>query len=282
MALLPFTLTEPAALSPLLVDSPHSGRIYPADFDYACPLPLLRQAEDAFMDEVVAGACEANAALLAAEFPRSLIDPNRAEDDIDPATIVGTWPTPLSPDEMTLSGFGLVRRLCRNGVELYRGNLHVAEIQRRIRLFYRPYHNCLREQVALRLEKFGRCYLINAHSMPDRVDNGIPRPDFILGDRDGSSCDPDFTRFAQKTLQDMGYRVTLNAPYKGREIIKRYGLTGQGAHALQIEINRKLYMDERVIEKNSGFVHLQADMTAFFKIISDYATAECADSLAAE
>jgi N-formylglutamate amidohydrolase len=183
---------------------------------------------------------------------------------------------------MTVSGFGLVRRLCRNGIELYREPLHVAEIQRRIRLYYRPYHQCLRTQVALRLEKFGGCFLIDAHSMPDRVENGVQRPDFILGDRDGASCDPDFTEFAQKALQDMGYRVTLNAPYKGREIVRRYGREGQGANALQIEINRKLYLDEKAIEKNNGFAHLQADMTAFFKIIADYAAAEVAERMAAE
>lgn len=282
MALLPYTLTEPADLSPLVVDSPHSGRIYPVDFAYACPLPLLRQAEDAYVDEVIAGAVEAGAAVIAAEFPRSMIDVNRAENDIDPQSLDGTWPEQLVPDEITLSGFGLVRRLCRNGVPLYRAALTVAEVQRRIDFYYRPYHECLHTQIGRRLQQFGVCHLIDAHSMPDRIDNGQPRADFILGDRDGTSCDPVFTRRAQRILQDMGYSVTLNDPYKGREIVKRYGMQGQGAQALQIEINRKLYMDEIAIEKHEGFPRLRDNMTKFFRILSAALIADANDRLAAE
>jgi N-formylglutamate deformylase len=282
MALLPYIMTEPANASPLVVDSPHSGRIYPADFEFSCPLPLLRQAEDAFVDEVIAGAVEAGATLVTAEFPRSLIDVNRAESDIDPASLDGVWPEPLAPDPMTLAGFGLVRRLCRNGVSLYRAPLTVAEVQRRIETYYRPYHDCLRGLIEARRATFGVCYLINAHSMPDRVENGMSRPDFILGDRDGSSCDPVFTRRAQRILQDLGYRVTLNAPYKGREIVQRYGQQGQGAQALQIEINRRLYMDERTIEKNSGFDHLRHDVAEFFAILVASLRADAGERLAAE
>ena len=287
MALLPYTLIEPTgAASPLIVDSPHSGRIYPADFEYACPLPLLRQAEDAYVDEVITGATQAGATIVMAEFPRSMIDVNRAEDDIDPAALDGVWPTALTPDAMTLSGFGLVRRLCRNGVSLYRKPLSVDEVKRRIETYYRPYHECLRMQIAQRMRQFGACTLIDIHSMPDRVENGIARPDFILGDRDGTSCDPAFTRRAQQILQDMGYRVTRNAPYKGREIVQRYGLQGPagigGAQALQIEMNRKLYLDEIAIEKNNGFDRLREDMTEFFKVLVASIAAEAADRLAAE
>ena len=282
MALLPYTLIEPATPTPLVVDSPHSGRIYPVDFAYACPLPLLRQAEDAYVDEIIARAPEAGAAFIAAEFPRSMIDANRAETDIDPQSLDGVWPTPLTPDEMTLSGFGLVRRLCRNGIPLYRAPLTAAEVQRRIDLYYRPYHACLQAQIAKRLSQFGACYLLNIHSMPDRIENGAPRPDFILGDRDGASCAPAFTASVQKILQHMGYTVTRNDPYKGREIVRRYGLEGQGAQALQIEINRKLYLDETAIEKNETFPRLRHNMTQFFHALAALIRAEAQDSLAAE
>jgi N-formylglutamate deformylase len=287
MALLPFTLIEPAgALAPLVVDSPHSGRIYPVDFDYACPLPLLRQAEDAFVDELVIGAPDAGATLISAEFPRTMIDVNRAEDDIDPAGIEGEWPVPLLPDPMTLSGFGLVRRLCRNGVSLYRQPVTAAEVRRRIETYYRPYHDCLRRTMEARIARFGHCTLIDVHSMPDRVENGMSRPDFILGDRDGTSCYPAVTRRVQRMLQDMGYRVTLNDPYKGREIARRYGLGGGGfdgrAQALQVEINRRLYMDEIRIEKSTGFGSLQQDLSAFFLAIADDLRAASAEPLAAE
>jgi N-formylglutamate amidohydrolase len=283
MALLPYTLIEPqGALVPMVVDSPHSGRIYPVDFAYACPLPLLRQAEDAYVDEIIIGAAEAGATVLVAEFPRSMIDVNRAENDIDPAVIDGVWPEALMSDPMTLLGLGLVRRLCRSGISLYRAPLSIAEIQRRLDVYYRPYHDCLKNMINARIKKFGVCYYINMHSMPDRVDNGILRPDFILGDRDGTSCDRSLTLLAQKILQDMGYSVTFNNPYRGRELVSRYGLRGMGAQALQIEINRKLYLDETRSEKTAAIDGLRDDMTEFFKVIAATIQSNEDDRLAAE
>ncbi|MDR3425497.1 MAG: N-formylglutamate amidohydrolase [Alphaproteobacteria bacterium] len=269
MALLPFTQIGPTEpLSPLLVDSPHSGRIYPVDFAYACPLNLLRQAEDAYVDETIAGAAEVGATVLMAEFPRTMIDANRAENDIDPAILNAVWPRLLEPSPATLSGFGLVRRVCRNGIPLYRAPLTIAEVERRLAVYYRPYHRRLSQLVEERLKKFGACYLLDIHSMPHRIENGGSSPDFVLGDRDGTSCDPDFTRQAQIILQDFGYHVVLNDPYKGVEIMRRYGLTGQGAQALQIEINRRLYLDESEIKKNGGFDRLRCHMTEFFQALA--------------
>ena len=265
MALLPYTLNHPAvAETPLLVDSPHSGRIYPVDFAYACPLPLLRQTEDAYVDELVSGATEAGATILQAEFPRSMIDLNRAENDIDPAAIDGVWGEPLCPDAMTRAGFGLVRRLCRAGVPLYRAPLTEAEIRRRLTVYYRPYHACLQKLVATRLDRFGRCFFIDAHSMPGGIEKNGARVDFVLGSLDDTSCDPDFTRRAQRILQDQGYSVALNAPYKGREILQRYGLTGQGAQTFQLEISRALYLNEKTLEKHQGFDKLREDLSKFF------------------
>jgi N-formylglutamate amidohydrolase len=213
-----------------------------------------------------------------------MIDVNRAENDIDPVAIDGVWPGPLAPDAATVAGFGLVRRLCSSGLDLYRAPLTVAEIERRLDIYYRPYHACVHSHVMARLAQFGSCILINAHSMPDRGVNGMPRPDFILGDRDGTSCAPEVIDRAKKILQSMGYRVVLNNPYKGREIVERYGMrgTGQGAQALQMEMNRKLYMDETTLEKNSDFDSLRKDLMAFFQIFASGFQCDTVESLAAE
>ena len=283
MALLPYILTEPSGpLSPLFVDSPQSGRIYPVDFAYTCPLPLLRQAEDAFMDEVIADATKAGIATLTAEFPRSMIDVNRAENEIDPEVVDGTWPEELAPKTTHSLSFGLVRNRLRNGVLLYNGPLSVAEIKRRIETYYRPYHEALKTQIAKRQQRFGVCYLINAHSMPLYTDKEIPMPDFVLGNREGTSCASSFIHEAQKILQDMGYSVVLNKPYRGREIVQRYGLQGQGAHALQVEVRRGLYMDEAATEKHQGFELLQSNMTRFFESLKIFIQSEASDRQAAE
>jgi N-formylglutamate amidohydrolase len=211
-----------------------------------------------------------------------MIDVNRAEDDIDPAIIDGVWPLPLAPAGMTLMGFGLVRRICKSGVALYKGPLARDEIVRRIKTYYRPYHDALQLHIGLCKQEFGICYLIDAHSMPDRVDNGMRRPDFILGDRDGTTCSRALTDFVQKQLEGLGYKVAVNDPYKGREIVARYGLAGEGAQALQIEVNRKLYIEEATLEKHSGFDKLRLQLTDLFIALSSFIRAEMADRIAAE
>lgn len=288
MALQPYIILDisPAEVlrAPLVVDSPHSGRIYPADFAFTCPLPMLRETEDSYVDELIAGATETGAAILMAEFPRSYIDVNRAEDDIDPAVLAEPWPEPLVPSERTLQGLGLIRRLCKSSVTVYREPLPVAEVKRRIEEFYRPYHAALHKMVTGRMAEFGECYLINAHSMPgqnhERI--GTSRPDFVLGDRNGTSCDPSFTRRVRDILQEMGYSVALNDPYRGVEIVRRYGQPEVGQHALQLEINRKLYMNEQTLEKHEGFARLQKNLTAFFRSLTSELICETPDRRAAE
>jgi N-formylglutamate amidohydrolase len=281
----PFTFIEPAVPTiPLVVDSPHSGRDYPDDFDFECSLDLLRQTEDSWVDELVAGAAQAGAAFLAAQFARSYIDVNRAEDDIDPAVLAAPWPTPLAPSQRTLLGLGLVRRLCKSNVPVYRGPLAVAEVQKRIENFYRPYHATLENAIAQRLRRFGECYLINAHSMPGQSFEDLPsrRPDFVLGDRQGESSDPAFTGRVCTLLREMGYSVALNDPYKGVEIVRRHGRPHEGRHALQLEINRRLYMNEQTLEKHNGFARLQADLAAFFRMLADDLMRDAPEQLAAE
>jgi len=290
MSLLPYIITEPAtAKIPLLVDSPHSGRIYPADFAYSCPLPLLRQTEDAYVDELVRGASKAGATIITAEFPRSYIDVNRSEDDIDPAVLAEDWPFSLNPSERTLQGLGLVRRLCKSNVPVYSAPLSVGEVTRRIEKYYRPYHGAISNTMARHAGMFGESYLINAHSMPgqsfeatDGQARRLRHADFILGDRDGTSCDVSFTRRSQHILQDMGYSVALNDPYKGQEIARRYGQPANGRHVMQLEINRQLYMNEQTLEKTDGFAKLQNNLTLFFNFIAEDLAAVSPDRMAAE
>lgn len=283
MSLQPYTILEPLRRTPLVIDSPHSGRIYPADFEYVCPLPLLRQTEDSFVDELIAGATEAGATIIVAEFPRSYIDVNRAEDDLDPAVIAEPWPSPLSPSDRTLQGLGLVRRLCKSSVPVYSAPVPVSEIQMRIEKFYRPYHEAVRKTIEQRFKEFGICYLVDAHSMPSQSSENrtARRPDFILGDRNGTACDVTFTRRVRDLLQEMGYSVALNDPYKGMEIVHRYGKPKASQHALQLEINRKLYMNEQTLEKHDGFLRLQQNLTSFFQSLTVELNGEL-DRMAAE
>lgn len=271
MTLSPATITAPkGALSPLVVDSPHSGRIYPADFAYTCPPPLLRHTEDFLVDELIAGATSAGATTIAAEFPRSYIDVNRAENDIDPAVLAEAWDAPLELTDRTALGLGLVRRLCMTGVPVYAAPLAIRDVKHRIETCYRPYHAALAEAMTQRVKLFGAGYLIDCHSMPSRSqdDTTLSRADFILGDRYGTSCDLSFTRIANDRLHELGYSVILNEPYKGMEIVRRHGDPATGRHALQIEINRRLYMDERKLEKHDGFARLQRDLTSFFEALA--------------
>jgi N-formylglutamate amidohydrolase len=279
-----FSIIEPASATPLIVDSPHSGRIYPDDFKYICPLHMLRQTEDSYVDELATSAAQVGAAVISAQIARSYIDLNRAEDDIDPAVLADPWPLALNPSDRSLLGLGLVRRLCKSGVPVYEQPLPAAEVQKRIENYYRPYHDVLQKTVAQRMRQFGECYLIDCHSMPGQVGEHSPgqRPDFVLGDRSGASADPSFTSRVCTILRDMGFTVALNDPYKGVEIVHRHGHPQAGQHALQLEINRRLYMNEQTLEKTAAFAKLQAELAVFFRTLAADLMRDTADRQAAE
>lgn len=257
---------EPAANvlpAPVVFDSPHSGYAYPADFDHAVPRNLLRRAEDAFVDDLYEGAPERGAGFLKALFPRAYIDPNRHEDEIDAAMLAEPWPRPLRASEKAEMGLGLVRRLIKGRVEIYDRPLSVAEIMARIESYHRPYFAELEAMLDQRVANFGAVWHVNCHSMRTtgrHQGKSIPRDDFVLGDREGASCDPAFTEFVAERLRTMGYSVQLNHPFKGAELVERFGRPWQGRHSLQIEVNRGLYMDEDRIEKHDGFGALKASI----------------------
>lgn len=257
---------------PLLFDSPHSGTRYPADFDFTCPFPLLRQAEDTHVDELFSMVPDMGATLLCALFPRSYIDVNRAPDDIEPSMLDGEWPEPVNPSPKSVAGMGLVRHLCRPGVPMYDGRLPVGVVRDRIENYWRPYHELLSESLDALHARFGAVYHINCHSMPSFV-IGPDRqsPDFVIGDRDGTTSEAGFTRLVVGTLRGMGYNVRLNDPYKGVELVRRYSCPPRGRNSLQLEIDRRLYMDEETLEPHAGFQELRANLATLVRVMRDYA-----------
>jgi N-formylglutamate amidohydrolase len=271
----------------VVFDSPHSGTEYPADFDFACPADLLREAEDTFVNELFAAAPSLGAGLLCALFPRSYIDPNRAVDDIDMELVEGAWPGRLGPAERSPYGMGLIRRIGRPGEPIYGRRLTVAEVRARIEHYYRPYHKALEGMIEERARRFGAVFHLSCHSMPSGQlapsgQQQRPPADFVLGDRDGTSSGESFVAFVEERLRGLGYRVARNAPYKGVEIVRRYGRPGDGRHSLQLEISKALYMDERRFAKHSGFAALKRDLTALIAAICSHARKATADQRAHE
>lgn len=267
----------PAA--PVVFDSPHSGRHYPADFGYAAPFELLRRAEDAFVDELFDSAPLHGAALLTALFPRSYIDPNRHEGEIDLEMIEDDWPHPVVESARCARGLGLIRRLLRSSLPVYDRRLTASEVERRIERYHRPYHAMLRDLLDSAHGRFGAVWHVNCHSMRATGRRGldghvVKRADFVLGNRDGTTCDAAFTAFVRETLEGLGYSVALNRPFKGAELVARHGDPAAGRHSLQIEINRGLYLEETRIEKSAGFAALKADLDRLIAAIAAYARAE--------
>jgi N-formylglutamate deformylase len=259
---------DPAATEvPLVFDSPHSGTEYPADFRHACPLDILRSNEDAFIEDLYGEAPAHGSTLVAALFPRSYIDVNRHIEDIDEALLDAPWPGKVNPGEKTRLGMGLVRRLAKAELPVYDRKLSVAEMRNRIAQYYEPYHATLQTVTDRLHRKFGGVWLVNCHSMPARGSKmssdgpNAVRADFVLGDRDGTTCAPEMTDFVARLLQGRGYSVKINDPYKGVEIVRRHGRPAEQRHALQIEVNRALYMNEKTLAKNEHYASLKADLT---------------------
>ncbi len=264
---------------PVVFDSPHSGTQYPEDFGYAVPAAILRMAEDTHVEKLYSAAPANGAMLIAAEFPRSYIDCNRSLLDIDQALLETAWPGPINVSKKTEKGIGLVWRKLDTGEDIYNRRLSVAEVQRRISSCYAPYPKAVRGAINSIHKHYGPVWPNNFHSMPAvsglvaEEGPGKPRADFVLGDRDGSTCSPEFTAFVAATLRGFGYEVKINDPYKGVELVRAYSDPAEHKHSIQIEVNRKLYMEENTRGPNSGFSRLQTDITRLIGAIGEFARA---------
>lgn len=261
---------------PLVFDSPHSGTAFPADFKPAVPVESVLQCVDLYVDRLFADAPNHGAVLLAADFPRVYIDPNRAEDDIDPADTPG-WTGPSHPTEKTGLGKGLVwRQVKPDATPLYDRLLTAEDVVDRLERFYRPYHATLAGLIDGAHAHLGSVFHVNCHSMMplsgmmDAEGPDIARADIVLSDGDGATCAPEFVAAARKSLKASGLEVAVNFPFKGAEIIRRHGRPADGRHSMQVEINRKLYLDLQSLEPNRQFTEtkkaidtLIADLAAF-------------------
>lgn len=278
-ALLRFGPETPAL--PLVLDSPHSGRDFPADFDAIVSEFDLREGEDCYVDELYLPATGLGVSLLAARFPRTYLDANRHRGDIDLDLMEdGRWPHEHVPSGKARIGKALIWRTLVSGQAIYGRRLAVDEVLGRIERCHAPYHRALRDLLDRTHARFGAVFHINCHSMPaiggemSEGEAGKPRADFVLGDREGTSCDPAFTEFVRATLAAMGYEVAVNDPYKGVELVRAYSDPAAHRHSLQLEINKRLYMTESTREKHEGFAPLQANLTRLIEAISDYIEAE--------
>lgn len=260
---------------PLVFASPHSGNRYPEDFVAASRLDrlTLRRSEDCFVDDIFADAPQWGAPLIRALFPRAFVDPNREPFELDPAMFHDELPTYANTrSPRVASGLGTIARVVANGAEIYRHKLSFAEALARIRHCYWPYHNALRELIDETRERFGYCILVDCHSMPsvggpmDR-DPGLSRVDFVLGDCHGTACAAAVMETAACALEDEGYVVTRNAPYSGGFVTRHYGRPVEQVHALQVEINRMLYMDEDRIMRSAELPLLRRKVGALIRAL---------------
>ena len=264
----PLEIRGPAqAAIPLVLDSPHSGHAFPDDFGAAVSEAELREGEDCYVDELYASGPEMGAPLLAALWPRTYLDPNRHAGDVDLDLIEGPWPGEYRPSGKSKVGKALIWRTLEDGRPIYARKLGIEKVMQRIQGFHAPYHDAIRNLLDQTHARFGRVYHINCHSMRSVAGKqsedgaGSLRADIVLGDRDGTSCEPAFTEFVRTVLAGMGYRVKVNDPYKGVELVRAYSAPKAGRHSLQIEINKRLYMDEETLRKTSGFALLQKNLS---------------------
>ncbi|WP_323795982.1 N-formylglutamate amidohydrolase [Nisaea sp.] len=260
---------------PILFDSPHSGRTIPHDFVTAVSLAELRTGEDAFVDELVSGCLDHGIGLVQAEFPRTYIDANRAVDDIDEELLAGPWPDGANPTDKSARGMGLIRKHILRNVPLYSEALSIEEVAARIAVFYQPYHDAVRESLDRLHARHGAVWHVDWHSMkpygnPMNVDDGQARPDFVVSDSEGETADADLVEAVASWLGARGYDVSVNDPYKGAEMIRRYGAPSEGRHSIQVEINRRLYLDPDRMRKTEGFIRLKEDLDAFSAWLSGH------------
>lgn len=266
----PFDLIEPVGpISNVILSSPHSGSVYPRRFLACARLDsaTLRRSEDAFVDELFAGGVEHGAPLIRARFPRAFLDVNREPYELDPRMFEGRLPSYANTRSMRVAGgLGTIARIVADGHDIYRGRLPVDDALLRIERLYKPYHRTLRSLLARIATRFGYVVLVDCHSMPSTSvgRDEATKADIVLGDRFGTSCAGILADLVDAALRARGYRVVRNKPYAGGFITEHYGNPLLGRHAIQVEINRALYMDERTLVPLDRFGLIARDLSAAF------------------
>lgn len=273
----PMTIVVPRAHeAPFVFCSPHSGRVYTERFLAQSRLDAraLRKSEDCYVDELLSGVTVLGAPLIAARFPRAYVDVNREPYELDPDLFDGPLPAFANTQSVrVVGGLGTIARIVADNEEIYPGRLQVGVALERIELLYKPFHAALAGLLEETRRRFGIAILIDCHSMPS-APVGQPaasRPDFVLGDRFGASCDVKLTRFVKDTIAATGHEVHTNRPYAGGFITEHYGRPGRGFHALQLEINRALYLNEATFERTSGFMRLCGTLNRVFaRLVAEF------------
>ncbi len=273
----PLEVLEPDVLrAPIVFSSPHSGRLYPEPFVQRSSLDRkrLRKSEDCFVDEIFADVVTLGVPLLHALFPRAYLDVNREPYELDPVMFADPLPDYVNTGSVRVAGgLGTIARIVSESEEIYNQPLTFAEAQARIHALHLPYHRCLSQLLKRARDTFGAALLIDCHSMPSSVPKsageGSQRPDFILGDRYGSACVGTIVDIVERKLKELGYTVSRNRPYAGGFITQTYGRPSHDMHALQLEMNRSLYMDEDSLAKHGGFYRIVDDMLALVSSLLD-------------
>jgi N-formylglutamate deformylase len=262
----------------LVLDSPHSGTTYPIDFRFACDLATLRQAEDTHVEKLYDFASAMGAAWVEALFPRSYLDANRNTTEMDVSLLDAPWPHAVETDAAVLSkvrlGKGLIWRSTDEGVPLYARQLTVAEVQSRIERCWQPYHAAVKQAIDAAHARHGFSMHINCHSMPAVASShatdfpGLVHPDFVVGNRDETSSSAALGQFICGHLSALGFDVAYNHPYKGVELVRRYSDPATHRHSVQVEVNRRLYMDEKTLQMHSGFAPLKEHLRSLVQALA--------------
>ena len=276
----PWRLLAPAEQTAVVVfASPHSGRDYPPEFIAASRLNVvsLRRSEDAFMDEIFAAAPDFGAPLLCARFPRAYVDANREAFELDPAMFTDPLPDYVNTRSPRIAaGLGTIARVVTDGEDIYHEPLRFEDALGRIEALYRPYHKALQGLLQATQERFGGCLLVDCHSMPSGqlapelgAGDGNKPADMVLGDCFGTSSAPAVTDIAKAALEASGFTVALNKPYAGGFTTRHYGRPREGIHVLQVEINRALYMDEKLVRRGPGLPALKCRLGPLMRALAD-------------
>ena len=272
----PVSIFRPTNLTSVVYDSPHSGRYYPPTWRTAATREQLRLGEDAFVADLLKTSVPLGAALLVDNYPRCYIDVNREMSDIDPELLSDKWQGSMEPTEKSRRGLGLIRRFVVPGVPVNADRLSSSEVMDRIHNVYRPYHDALSELIESVLRVNRKVWHVNWHSMKSAGNAMTPdgpnavRSDFVVSDNHGTTSDSELVDLIVLTLRERGYSVSVNEPYAGGTIVRKFGNPAAGVHSVQVEINRRLYLDEASVELNDGFSVLRGDIEHLTRVLVNH------------